>query len=418
MILAFNILIIIIALVILLYFLEKDLGLIILSFIILIQYIWMFFSISVIESGIYINEQKRMGFFSYSNLILLLFYLSTLISLIFYKKFFKVVFRNFSAIKFKLKPLRDDKLLVLLIGFILTIAYINLLLSPIPFFSNKVSKFSFWEFAKFPFLKPIVGNVMAFVGFGSMLLFKKQRKISVFFLLLYLSYLVLVGQKFTGFLIAFYGITLAWFYTSNKKLKFKIKWLYNKYLLSVLVILFFLVLYKYTLRNPFEYLGLSPVESVFYRAFGLQGHVFWGCTEFYIYNRNDNTWNFLEIWNGMHILMRQFWPWNEEAFVSVTSRGVSWTNAYPSILIRIFPLPIALIVNFFLFSIVGCFQSLLVNFIRKGSYVLSVIFFQLLMWVSYAFTMSYFSKLTIPFFILIIYMFFLFIKYKKNESSF
>ena len=414
MILALNITLIIIAIIILIYLLEKDLGLFLLSFMILIQYIWMFCSVSVIENGIFINEQGRHGFFASSGIILLLFYISTLISLVFYKKFFRVVFKDLNSFKFSLKPFRDKNLAIFLIGVVLSIAYFNLLSSPIPIFNEHVSKFNFWEYAKYPFLKPVVGNVMGFVGFGSTLLFRFNKKISLIFLFFYLGYLALIGQKFTGFFIAIYGVLVALYFSSKIKIKFKLKWIYNKYVLIIFAVLFGLVLYKYTKDNPFEYIGLTPIESVFYRAFGLQAHVFWGATEHYIYNNNPHSWNITELWKGMHVMMKMFWPWSYEDYISVTTRGVSWTNAYPSILIRIFPLPLALIANMLLFSIVGCFQSLLTKFIENKSYLLSIVFFQLLTWVSYAFTMAYFNKLVIPFCFLFLLLAF---KYLVDKSK-
>ena len=95
MIIAFNILITLIAIIIMLYFLEKDLGLFLLSIMIFVQYIWMFFSLTVIESGVYVVEQGRNGYFVYSNLVLLLFFITTIISLLFFKKIFLCKFFNY-----------------------------------------------------------------------------------------------------------------------------------------------------------------------------------------------------------------------------------------------------------------------------------------------------------------------------------
>ncbi|WP_299833711.1 DUF6418 domain-containing protein [uncultured Tenacibaculum sp.] len=417
MIIALNILLIIISLIILIYILERDLGLFLLSFIILLQYIWMFFSILVIENGIYINEQGRYGYPVFSGLILLLFYITSLIALIFYKKFFNSLFKKTPAYKFKIKPLKDSKLASIIIGIILFIAYFNLLSSPIPLLSEEVTKFNFWEYSKYPFLRSIIGNVIAFAGFGAALLYRYNKKISLIYLTFYISYLVLLDQKFTGFLIAIYGILTALYFSSKENIKFKLKWIFNKYLISIFIILFCLVYYKYSIEKPFEYLGLNTLESVFYRAFGLQAHVFWGTVEHHIFIGEANSWDFLEIWKGMHVLMKDFWPWSYESYISVTSRGVSWTNAYPSILIRIFPLPIALLVNMILLSIVGCFQTLLKHFIEKKAYVLSIVFFQLLMWVSYAYTMAYFNKLIIPIILLFALSFFTFLNKKIKKHG-
>lgn len=396
MIIAFNILIAIIAIILTLYVLEKDLGLFLLSFMIIIQYVWMFFSLIVIESGVHIVEQGRNGYFTYSSLILLLFYISTLFSLILFRKIFSNFFKNLKATKFKFFGVKEESLTLLLISFVFFAAFLNLFLSEIPLFSEKITKFNYWENSRLPFLKPIVGNVMAFVAFGTALLYKNYKKTSIIFGILYVAYLVLIGQKFTGFFIGTIGALIALYYASKRSIKFKLKWLTNKYLLFFMAAMFGLVLYKYTIKPPFENLGLSPLESVFYRAFGLQAHVFWGATEQYVYLDKPQTWNISELWKGMHHLMLEFWPWRYEDFVSVTSRGVSWTNAYPSILLRIFPVFIAIIANFILLSFLSFIQCLLEFFIKKKSFILSIIFFQLLIWTSYTFTMAYFNKLVIP----------------------
>jgi hypothetical protein len=396
MIIAFNIVIALIAIIITLYILEKDLGLFLLSSMVIIQYIWMFLSLIVIESGAHIVEQGRNGYFIYSSLILLLFYISTIFSLVFFKRIFAKTFTNMSITKFKFFGIKENKLTQVLLSFVFAAAYINLFSSEIPLFSEEVTKFNFWKNSKFPFLKSIVGNVMAFVAFGTALLYKKNKKTAIIFGLLYITYLILVGQKFTGFLIGVIGFLLGMYYTSENEIKFKLKWIFNKYFLIFFGATFCLVLYMYTINPPFKNLGLTPLESVFYRAFGLQAHVFWGTTEQYVYLGKQHTWDISELWKGMHHLMLEFWPWKYEDFISVTTRGVSWTNAYPSILLRIFPLVIALIVNFILVSFLSLIQALLGVFIKRKSFLISIVFFQLLIWTSYSFTMAYFNKLFIP----------------------
>jgi hypothetical protein len=396
MIIAFNIVIALIAVVITLYVLEKDLGLFLLSSMIIIQYVWMFFSLIVIESGVHIVEQGRNGYFIYSSLILLFFYISTILSLVFFKKVFSRTFKNLSVTKFKFFGLKENKLTLMLLGFVFVAAFVNLFSSEIPLFSKEITKFNFWENSKYPFLKSIVGNVMAFVAFGTALLYRNNKKIAILFGVFYAVYLILVGQKFTGFLIGIIGFLLGLYYTSENKIQFKLKWFFNKYFLIFIGSIFCLVLYMYTINPPFKNLGLTAFESVFYRAFGLQAHVFWGTTEQYVYLDKPNTWDTSELWKGMHHLMLEFWPWRYEDFISVISRGVSWTNAYPSILLRIFPLAIALIVNFILLSFLSLIQTLLEFFIKRKSFLISIVFFQLLIWTSYSFTMAYFNKLIIP----------------------
>jgi hypothetical protein len=417
MIIAFNVLITLIAIIIMLYLLEKDLGLFLLSIIIFVQYIWMFLSLTVIESGVIIVEQNREGYFVYSTLVLLLFFITTIISLLLFKKIFTKLFNNIGITKIKFGKIKEHQITRFFVGFVFLAAFLNLFLSPIPYFSDTVSKFNFWEHAKFPFLKSIVGNVMAFVAFGTAVLYRYYKKTSIFFFILYITYLLLIGQKFTGFLIGIAGALLAFFFTSEKQIKFKLKWVFNKYLLLFIGLMFLLVLSKYTIKNPYIKLNMTPLESVFYRFFGLQAHVFWGVTEQYIYQGKPNTWNIFELWKGMHHLMLEFWPWRYQDFISVTARGVSWTNAYPSILIRIYPLPIALLANFILMSFVSLIQTLLSIFIKRKSLFISIILFQLLIWTSYAYTMAYFSKLIIPVFFIIVFFLYKYLVLKTQNDQ-
>jgi len=417
MILAFNILITIISVVIMLYLLEKDLGLFLLSLLIFVQYIWMFFSLTVIESGIYIVEQGRKGYFVYSTLVLLLFFVSTIISLIFFKKIFTSSFEKIKVTKIKIKQIKEPQIILFFLCSIFFLAFLNLFLSPIPLFSDKVTKFNFWEYAKLPFLKAFVGNVMAFVAFGIALLYRYFKKTSIVFFILYVTYLLLVGQKFSGFFLGLTGALIGFYFTTEKKIKFKLKWVFNKYLLLFVVVMFTLVYYKYSISKPFRNLNLTTLEAVFYRFFGLQGHVFWGTTEQYIYLDKPNTWNIIELWKGMHHLMLEFWPWRYQDFISVTTRGVSWTNAYPSILIRIFPLPIALLINFILVSFLSLMQTLLSRFIIGKSLFISIVLFQLLIWSSFAYTMGYFSKLIIPVIVLILLILFNYLKFLTNTNG-
>jgi hypothetical protein len=416
MIIAINILVTLIAIIIMLYLLERDLGLFLLSIMIFVQYIWMFFSLIVIESGIHIVEQGRNGYFVYSTLVLLLFFITTIISLIFFKKIFTQLFKNIKITKIKFGKIKEYEITRLFLGLIFFLAFLNLFLSPIPVFSEGVSKFSFWDYAKFPFLKSIVGNVMAFVAFGSAILYRFYKKTSLFFLFLYVSYLLLIGQKFTGFLIGITGVLLALYFTSENKIKFKLKWIFNKYLVSFITLMFLLVYYKYSITKSFQNIGLTPFEAVFYRFFGLQAHVFWGVTEQYVYLGKPNTWSIFELWKGMHHLMLEFWPWRYQDFISVTTRGVSWTNAYPSILLRIFPLPIALFANFILMLFVALIQTLLSTFIKRKSLFISILLFQLLIWTSYAYTMAYFSKLIIPVLFILFYFTYKYLVIKTKKE--
>lgn len=414
----FNLAIASIAIFFVLFFVKQYFKISLASYIILLQYVWMFLSIIVIENGIFINEQGRNGYFVFSSILLLFFLISTLGGLLFFNWFFSKLLKNESPLRFSIFGWGEIKLVTIIVCVILSLAYINLGMSPVPLFSYEVTKFNFWEYAKFPFLKAIIGNVMGFVAFATSILYNYKKRFSILLLGLYFLYLLLLGQKFTGFLLGSYGVLLGYVVANDVKVNFKVSWVFHRYVILFVSLLFLVVLSFYSNHNPYEYMGLSPFEAVFYRAFGLQAHVFWGVVERYVYTGVTNTWKISELWNGMHLLMHEFWPWSEESFLSVTNRGVSWTNAYPSILVRIFPWPIAIIANFFLMSLVALVQSLLFFFLKNKSYIVSIVVFQLLTWVSYAYTMAYFKKTFIPIVVSIVLIVVLtLIKKGKNEPG-
>src|SRR5690606_12884694 len=93
-------------------------------------------------------------------------------------------------------------------------------------------------------------------------------------------------------------------------------------------------------------------------------------------------------------------------------RGVSWTNGYPAILLRIFPLPVALIFHFFIFSIVPFTYVFLIKAIKGKNYLLAIIFFQMILWSLHVYSMAYFYRLNK---IMIIFLFIAFLSYLINK---
>ncbi len=359
----------------------------------IVQYVWMFMSILIIENEIYVSEQDRYGSFVFANFYLLIYWLFTLVSFaLFFKLFNSTINFHLPRIKF-LKFLEPVWLRFIAFG-IITLALINLGLSPSTYTSDEVTKFTFWNTARLPFLKPILGNTLGFFPFILGILFRRYKKSTILLIVLYVFYLVGIDQKFTAFLFGAIAFFVSYIIVNNlfwDRNLFKIK---KRYLIISVGLLFSLVLYKYSVKNHYAHLGFTPLESVAYRTFGLQGHLFWGTSERYVTGNENHTWDLTELPMGMHILMEDFTPIHRKKYLNeLWERGVSWTNGYPAILNRIFPIPLALIFHFFAFSFVAFCYVLLFKALRKGNFLFAVVFFQICLWLFNTYSMSYFFRL-------------------------
>ena len=358
-----------------------------------IQYVWMFLSISFIENEIYVSEQDRYGSFVFANFYLLLYLLCTLLSFALFFKLFNSSI-TFHLPKVKFLNVLEPSLLLLIAYLFIALALINLALSPSTFTSTEVSKFTFWNTAKLPFLKPILGSTIGFFPFILGILFKKYKKSTILLMVLYVIYLIGIDQKFTAFLFGSISFLVSYIIVNDF---FRNKSLFNfkkRYLIVLGSLMFCLVLFKYSNKNPYAHLGFTPLESVAYRTFGLQGHLFWGTTERYIAGNSDHSWDVSELHRGMHTLMFDFTPDDRKKYLEEAwERGVSWTNGYPAILNRVFPFPLALAFHFFSFSIVALCYVLLFKSLQRGNYLFAVVFFQMTLWLFNIYSMSYFFRL-------------------------
>lgn len=383
-----------------------------------IQYTWMSASVLVIEQGAYISEQDRNGEFYFTNFYILLFFITSLASFVFFFNVFDKAFTlGLPRVKFLKK--NETSITLYIAVSIAIVSLISLLSSPSVYTSETVSKFNYWKTAAYPSLKVLLGSTIGYLPFVFGIIYNKYKKTTIVLIALYLFYLVGVDQKFTAFMYGFIGFMLSYAVVRAKKkkiddiLNFK-----KRYLIITGSLIFTLVLLKYTNKNPFQYLNLTPIESVFYRAFGLQAHVFWGVNEKYVYYNEPNTWDLSELSYGMHVVMREFTPEFHQRYLErLWEGGVSWTNAYPAILLRIFPVPIAIVFHFLLFSIVPLIYAMLIKMLRKQNYLIAIILFQLTMWLTNVYSMAFFYRLTK---VVIIFLFIAFLSkiysYAKAKS--
>jgi hypothetical protein len=411
-----NLIFIVAYLIVVIFLIKRSLSFIFLFGLILFQSLTILPSLFYIESGIFINEQGRQSFFAGATILTVFYYLVTFFVLIITFKTLNRYSLRVITFTYQKKAL-DESFIKVFIVIVLGLLYLNAFLSPLPFFNDSISRFTYWGNSKFPFLNGFFGDTAMFIPFALGYLFSKQKKFSIFFFLLYIVYNFLIGQKFSPILNGSFSFLLPIILTSTHKIKsiiFKnIIWIF--FLISIGSFVIYQVIYnKYENTKPFANAKIyDPNEAIFYRIFGLQGHLLWGATERYVANdEQPKTYNPLNLVYGMQVMMEDFAD-NKDVLKSNEELGYNFTNAYPAILLSIFPLSLALVFHS-LFTIVflGFVGWVLKEFITKKAGILSVIIFQLFMWTIYAFTMGYFYKL---FFIsAFIIFYFAFLKLSKK----
>ena len=375
-------------------------------------------SLIYIEEGIYISEQGRNSFFVGATLSYIIYFILT----------FLIIYATFNTLnrikpitpKFKFNNKQIDTTVVFLVVVVsLSILLYNVSQSRLPIFDPSVSRFTYWENSKLPFLNKIFGNVSIFIPFSLGIIFSRHKKSSIFLMIIYFWYNFLIGQKFSPIISGLFSFFLPIILTTNKKINFK-RFLNKKIIFSLLLIfgIAYSVIYKrYEQIKPFATVEIyDPNEAIFYRIFGLQGHLMWGATESYVYNDNIKSYNFYDLWYGMHKLMYKFAA-NQEGLEESLESGFSFTNGYPSILLMIFPVWLALGIHLFLaIFFLGSMGWLLKEFIVNGAYIMAVLTYQLFNWTIYAFTMGYFYKLKYVIIFLLFYGLFVYLSNRPYKQ--
>ena len=376
-------------------------------------------SLVYIEEGIFISEQGRQSFFSYATLTYVLYFIIT----------FLTIFITFGALnKVKTAPIRfklfgssvDDRILILIVVFSLGLLILNAIQSQLPLIDPSVSRFTYWENSKYPFLNKIFGNVSIFIPFALGLLFRKHKFLSIFLMIVYFVYNFFIGQKFSPIISGLFSFALPIVLLSDRKLN--LKKIFNRKIIIICVIIFGLaygIIYKrYEQNQPYAIVKIyDPNEAIFYRIFGLQGHLMWGATEKYVINGGEQSYNFSDMSYGMHKLMYTFAA-NQKGLQESLDQGFSFTNGYPSALLTVYPIFLALVIHILLtISCLGLMGWILKELILGHSYFLSVIAYQIFNWTIYAFTMGYFYKLKFTVVFIVFYLVMnVLLKYNKRDN--
>lgn len=365
-------------------------------------------SLIYIEQGILINEQGRFSFFTGASVLCILYFIFTfgIIALAF-KSFNKRKLPTFH-LSFKGQSM-DFKLLIAIVLVSQFLLLFNAALSPLPLFDGSVTRFSFWSSSKFPFLNTLFGNTAIFIPFALGIIFRKYKVFAVGMFVVFVFYNFLIGQKFSPIVAGSYSFLLpiVFYYRHNLKAVIRknvIPILFGA--ASLLTIMYFVTYNKYEETRPFANIKIyDPHEAMLYRIFGLQGHLIWGATERYVVNdERQKSFNPTELLYGMRVMMNDFAKDKRMVLHANTEGGYNFTNAYPGILLKIFPLSIAIVFHTFLtIAFLALMGWVLKEFLVQNALFLSVIGYQLFNWTIYAFVMGYFYKLYFTILFLVAY---------------
>ncbi|KXO00633.1 hypothetical protein LS48_04385 [Aequorivita aquimaris] len=379
-------------------------------------------SLIYIEQGIYINEQGRFSFFTGATILCVLYFILTFVIIAMAFKSFNE--KRLPVFQFSYKG-RNVELIVVLAMIVLplTLLLINAVLSPLPILDSSVTRFTFWSTSRFPFLNSLFGNTAMFVPFAIGLLFPKFKKFSVFMLFVFFGYNFMIGQKFSPILQGSYSflLPLVFYYRNNLKVYIKRALVPLFIVGGILVSIMYTITYnKYEETNPFANIKIyDPNEAMLYRIFGLQGHLFWGATDRYVVkNEAPKSFNPADLLYGMRVMMDDFAKDRKMVISANEEGGYNFTNAYPGILFKIFPLSIGLVFHTFLTIVfLALLGWMLKELMVKGAMVLSIIAYQLFNWTIYAFVMGYFYKLYFTIFFLFLYGMYVYLRKKKYDEQ-
>jgi hypothetical protein len=359
----------------------------------------MFISLLVLEYGFYITESFNYSYLNGASLLLILLvgvFFSTL-------KVFINQFKLINSSTFKQKKLKEHqkKILARVVLFIvqlgLLVLIINLLLSPIPFFSEEVTRINFWEYAFMPEVGQILGETSLPVAIALGVLFnfyrlrnhKKLEKIALLSFLIYVSYLFLLGHKFSAQILAFFFFWLPFMINNKPPIGRLVKIVFVGLGVGILYVIY--VYSKIDSGIVSEYGG--ALGGAGYRIFILQGHVFWN-----MFNQMDMfgdkayenmVWLFNNDLYGLELAMHIVSPGFAEQYLE---SGLRFTAGFPAFL---FSTPLFFAFMFFIAAlfIYAVIVVRLVALANSGSIVRLSLYVFILYFFHFGFTMGDFRFL-------------------------
>ncbi len=343
-------------------------------------------SLIYIENGGYISEQGRSGHFNGATLYFTFYIVATLVLSWLGVGAFQRSMGSVGTVRLR----KDYPVLVVFLQSLLAVAYLNLLLSPIPLLSDRFDRFDYWSVAQFPFLKHLLGNVSAFLVIGAGVVYLHRQFMGKLLFVLYLAYLILLGHKFGSLIIAAYMFYLP--HVVFNAPPFRLSFFLRPWIVAAGLGVFLLIYIHYGYNNPLRHVvGDDVLLAIFYRALGLQGHVWWGMIEHA--KLHTPSYNIYELAYGMHSLMYVL-SGNPELVDLGIERGVSFTNGYPAILLKVFPLHLVFLFHLGIIVVTALLTAIVIRLIQARQWLLTVASAQMISWWFHMLLMGYFYKVT------------------------
>jgi len=232
---------------------------------------------------------------------------------------------------------------------LLLIIYLNLFVSDTPplLVPGYVDRFGYIYSTKLWWMLSPFGvvTVPLPIMLGWLLSTTRMKVVVVFLFWIYLLYLALIGQKFGGFVLAFFLLMTPTVIKrvagmSFYRIALKLAIIGG----ALLTLALGVVYYHYSQYSLSEEFG-GPLGLIAYRIFGLQGHSFWGAYDYFI----QDPYHYFDpasLYEGMQAVMRLIAPTIADEMIA---RGVSFTFGYfGSLLINlnILSLPLLVLVGF------------------------------------------------------------------------
>jgi len=232
----------------------------------------------LIESGVYVSEQRRYGFVTGSTVWLVLYTSFFLYAAFFLFQFFDTPRRARELFR-RFRVWRGARLTIyLLLIVVLVVVFVGLLVNGSPLLEQR-DRFSYWRTNSIPFLQPI-HNQLSTLIFAMGLAFpfaqgRTERAGALLLLAATLVYFVLQGEKYTALVQVLYSFALPFlmrtFATQVHRPSVKRALLIG---LAIGGALTSLILYQYYSTHQ----ASNPLTNLSQRI-ALQGHVWWGAFE-------------------------------------------------------------------------------------------------------------------------------------------
>ena len=339
----------------------------------------------ILEYGIYVTEQSRFTYFNYSSLLLVAFAWTEL-------------FISRAGLRWALHTkiwnnFRSERFWMFVALFAMTILVANYALSDKMYLSPTISKFNYLPNSRLYFIIKYFGNISSFIPvICGYLYFMNRRRLFGLVFIIYVFYLLAAGHKMTS-LATMTLLFILPYLILNYRTVFDIIWQNRFKLATAFVALIGLNTLSYLYYNPYAGEHSLALMATFYRI-AIHPHIWWGSVNEL---SNINYTSIYDLLYGMKTLMREVA--NTTTVMEYSGR---YTFGYPSILVYLFPLSFAFMLNIPVVLYRGLMIGIAINGIRKGYIWPYVLAMQIVTWNRNIFSMADFYLLYSPKYILVI----------------